>query len=67
MHLDSWKERLPELLGGLMKSEDTFNMDGTRVLWQALPDSGLGRNARNVAFFVSAIGVKEKSIEIKVS
>ena len=39
--IDSWKERLPEILHGYAK-EDVWNMDETGVFWQALPDRGFG-------------------------
>ncbi len=65
--VDSWKERLPELITGYAK-EDVWNMDET--------DSGFGRIGKEckggkkskqritVAFFVSAAGNKEKPIVI---
>ena len=73
--IDSWKERLPEILHGYAK-EDVWNMDETGVFWQALPDRGFGSKGRQckggkkskqrvtIAFFVSAAGKKEKPIFI---
>ena len=46
--VDSWKERVPELLSGYRK-EDMWNMDETGNFWRALPDNGvLGRKERLV-------------------
>ena len=73
--VDSWKERLPEIVEGYTK-EDVWNMDETGVFWQALPDRGFGQKGKQcyggkkskkritVAFFVSAAGTKEKPIVI---
>ena len=73
--VDSWKERLPEIVGGYAK-EDVWNMDETGVFWQALPERGFGQKGKacyggkkskkrvTVAFFVSAAGTKEKPILI---
>lgn len=73
--VESWKERLPELMQGY-SAEDIWNMDETGVFWRALPESGFGQKGREckggkkckqritVAFFVSAAGVKEKPIVI---
>ena len=73
--IDSWKERLLEILHGYAK-EDIWNMDDTGVFWQALPDRGFGSKGRQykggkkskqrvtIAFFVSAAGKKEKPIFI---
>ena len=72
--IDSWKERLPEIVEGY-DVEDIWNMDETGIFWKALPDSGFGRKGSQckggkkskqrvtVAFFVSAAG-KEKPIFI---
>ena len=38
--IDSWKERLPEILSGYSK-ENIWNMDETAVFWKAIPDRGL--------------------------
>ena len=73
--MDSWKERLPEIVKGYAK-EDIWNMDETGVFWQALPDRGFGQKGKHcyegkkskkrvtVAFFVSVAGMKEKPILI---
>ena len=72
--IDSWKERLPEIVAGYMK-EDVWNMDESRV-WRALPNKGFGEKGkggkggkkskhRSVAFFfVNAAREKEKAIVI---
>ena len=39
--VDSWKERLPELLQGYSK-ENIWNMDETGCFSKALPDKGFG-------------------------
>ena len=69
--IDSWKERLPEIVSGYTK-ENIYNMDETGVFWRALPSKGFGEKGKGckggkqskhritVAFFVSAAGVKEK-------
>ena len=68
--VQSWKERLPEILANYSK-EDIWNIDESGVLWQALPESGFAQKGRQchggkkskkrmtVAFFVSASGWKE--------
>ena len=73
--IDSWKERLPEIVEGY-DIEDIWNMDETGIFWKALPDSGFGRKGSQckggkkskqrvtVAFFASAAGKKEKPIFI---
>ena len=73
--IDSWKERLPEIVSGYTK-ENIYNVDETRVFWRALPSKGFGEKGKGckggkqskhritVAFFVSAAGVKEKPIFI---
>ena len=73
--VDSWKERLPEIVSNYTK-EDIWNMDETGVFWRALPSKGFGEKGKGcrggkqskqritVAFFVSAAGVKEKPIVI---
>lgn len=42
--IDSWKERLPELLQGYSR-RDIWNLDETACFWKALPDHGFGKNA----------------------
>ena len=39
--VESWKERLPELLQGY-SSRDIYNLDETGCFWRALPESGFG-------------------------
>ena len=68
--VDSWKERLPEILQGYAK-ENIWNMDETGVFWRALTEYGFGQKGKQckgskkskqrvtVAFFVSASGTKE--------
>ena len=43
--VDSWKERLPEIVQGYAK-EDIWNMDETGVFWRALPDRGFGQKGK---------------------
>ena len=40
--IESWKERLPEILEGY-GAEDVWNMDESGIFWKALPDYGFGR------------------------
>ena len=40
--VDSWKERLPEIVSGY-KKDDIWNMDETGLFWRALPDKGFGQ------------------------
>ena len=73
--IDFRKERLLESLKYYAK-DDIWNMDGTGVFWQALPDRGFwskGRQCKGgkkskqrvtIAFFVTAVGKKEKTIFI---
>ncbi len=73
--VQSWKERLPEILHGFSK-EDIWNADETGVVWRTLPETGFGQKGKTcsggrkskqritVAFFVTASGVKEKPIVI---
>ena len=73
--IDSWKERLPEIVKGYAK-EDIWNIDETGVFWQALPDRGFAQKGKTcyggkkskkrvtVAFFASAAGTKGKPILI---
>ena len=68
--VDSWKERLPEIVRSYSK-EDIRNMDESGVFWHALPENGFGQKGKQchggkkskmtitVAFFVSAAGKKE--------
>ena len=73
--VDSWKERLPELLQGY-KKEDILNLDKTGCFWQALPNRGFSQKGKEckggkkskqrltVCFIVSTAGTKEKPIVI---
>ena len=73
--VDSWKERLPEIIDGY-EQNDIWNMDETGVFWQALPDRGFGQKGKQcfggkkskkrvtLAFFVTASGKKEKPVFI---
>ena len=73
--VDSWLERLPELVTGYAQN-DIWNMDETGLFWKALPDRGCGVKGKQcregkkskqqftVAFFVTASGKKEKPIVI---
>ena len=73
--VESWKERLPEILNGYSK-EIMWNMDATGVFWRALPNRGFGVKGKDcrggkknkqritVAFFVSAAGTKEKPVVV---
>ena len=74
--VDSWKERIPEIIAGYSADNiNIWNMDETGCFWRALPDKGLGQKGKTckggkkykqkvtVAFFVNASGGKEgKSI-----
>lgn len=73
--VDSWKERLPEIIQGYAK-EDIWNMDEAGVFWRALPELGFGQKGKQcegddlrmtVAFFVTAAGTKEKPVLISKS
>ena len=73
--VESWKERLPELLQGYQK-KDIWNLDETGVFWKALPERGFGQKSKSckggkkskqrmtIAFIVNAEGGKEKPIVI---
>ena len=73
--VDSWKERLPEIIAGYDK-DNIWNMDETGVFFKALPDRGFGVKGKEcrggkkskqrvtIAFFVTASGKKEKPIFI---
>lgn len=73
--VESWRERIPEIVGGFAK-EDIWNMDESCVLWKALPETGFGGSSEKgggaggakctmtVVFFVSAAGVKERPVVI---
>ena len=68
--VDSWKERLPEMVQGY-SSEDVWNLDESGVFWKALPDKGFGQKVKEckggkkdkqrftVAFIVNGAGKSE--------
>ena len=43
--VDSWKERLPEIVRGYEK-DNIWNMDKTGLFWQELPDKGFGQRSK---------------------
>ena len=43
--IDSWKERLPEIVHGYSK-EDIWNLHETGIFWQALPDRGFSEKGK---------------------
>ena len=74
--VDSWKERLPDILQGY-SAEDIWNLDETGRFWRALPDKGFNQRVKEckggkqskqqitVTFIVNAVGASEaKSIVI---
>ena len=73
--IDSWKERLPEIVHGYSK-EDIWNLNETGIFWQALPDRGFSEKGKQckcgkkskqritVAFIVTATGKKETPVVI---
>ena len=73
--VDSWKERLPELVRGY-KAEDIWNLDETGCFWRALPEKGFGQKKKEckggkkskqrltIAFIVNAAGGKEVPVVI---
>ena len=44
--VESWKERLPELLEGYIKKEYIYNLDEMECFWRALPDTGFGEKGK---------------------
>ena len=44
--VDSWKERLPEIVAAY-KKENIWNMDESGVFWRALPDKGFGEKGKS--------------------
>ena len=76
--VDSWKERLPEILANY-KMEDIYNIDETGCFWRTLPDKGFGTKALQckggkksktrvtVALIANATGEKEDPIVIWTS
>ena len=73
--MDSWKERLPEIVQGYSK-DNIWNMDETGLFFRALPDRGFAQKRQSckggkksklrvtIALFVSASGHKEKPVFI---
>ena len=73
--VDSWKERLPEIVQGYSK-DNIWNMDETGLFFRALPDRGFAQKRQSckggkksklrvtIALFVSASGHKEKPVFI---
>ena len=73
--VESWKERLPELLQGY-SSNNIYNLDETGCFWRALPESGFGikgvqchggkksKHRFTVVLIVNADGEKEVPIII---
>ena len=45
--IDSWKERLPEIIQGYEK-HNLWNMDETGLFWHALPDRGFGKKKQKL-------------------
>ena len=43
--VQSWKDRLPELLHGF-KKENIWNLDETGCFWKTLPDHGFGQKGK---------------------
>ena len=68
--VDSWKERLPDILRGY-EAQDILNIDETGCFWKALPTTGLAQKGKSchggkmskvrvtVALLVNAAGEKE--------
>ena len=73
--VDSWKERLPELLEGY-SSKNIYNLDETGCFWRALPETGFGTKGTQchggkkakqrftVALVVNADGEKEMLVVV---
>ena len=73
--VDSWKERLPEVVAGYTE-DNIWNIDEAGLFWKALPDRRFGTKGKEckggekskqqftVALFVTASGKKEKPIVI---
>ena len=73
--VESWKERLPEILHGYAPAH-TWNMDETGCYWKSLPTTGFAEKGKackggkaskvrvTIAFFVNALGEKEKPVVI---
>ena len=73
--IDSWKERIPELLQGY-SAENIWNLDETGCFWRALPEYGFsnkgsqcrgGKKAKQrftIALIANAAGEKESAIVV---
>ena len=73
--VDSWKERIPELLQGY-SSENIWNLDETACFWKALPDHSFGKRGSQckggkkakqqvrIALIANANGEKEGAVVI---
>ena len=73
--MDSWKERLPEILQGYEKG-DIWNLNETGCFWNAPPDRGFGESQKeckggkkckqrmSVTLIVNAAGGKETPVVI---
>lgn len=73
--VESWKERLPELLQGY-EAKNIWNLDKTGCFWKALPEKGFGQKKKEckggkktkerltIAFITNAAGGKEMPIVI---
>ena len=73
--VQSWKERLPEMLQGYSEN-NIWNMDETGCFWKAMPDKGLWEKGvvcrgiksskvhLTIAFFVNAAGEKQIPVVI---
>ena len=56
--IDSWKERLPEIVSGYTK-ENIYNVDETGVFWRALPSKGFGEKGKGV-FSPKLISIEQR-------
>ena len=73
--IDSWKERIPELLQGYSR-ENIWNLDETACFWRALPEHGFGKRGSQckggkkakqrvtICLIANADGEKEATIAI---
>ena len=73
--VESWKERLPELLQGY-EAKNIWNLDETGCFWRAMPESGFGEKGSKchggkkakqrltIALIANAAGEKETPIVI---
>ena len=73
--IDSWKERIPELLQGY-SAENIWNLDETGCFWRALPEYGFGNKGSQcrggkkakqrftIALIANVAGEKESAIVV---